>query len=134
MPNRARVDRDRLAKVVAQLRSGHGVWVHLSPQAIASLIDVAQGKTELADAHIAVLRLFEEAAPLDSHPATLGEIADADALEQHEGRREIRHCFTSHDRQPVHQCPWTDRDCTCCEKCETRAARCRSEDPREARP
>jgi hypothetical protein len=40
---------------------------------------------------------------------------------------EIRHCYTSHERQAVHPCPHTDRDCTCCEKCKPRAARCRSD-------
>jgi hypothetical protein len=39
------------------------------------------------------------------------------------------HCYASHEPQPTRRCPWADRDCTCCEKCEQRRARCGSVQP-----
>lgn len=90
---RIRVPSDRVAKVVEHLRVARGLWIHLSPQAVASLVDVVCGKVELADAHIGVLRLFEEAAPLpdpDDRRPTPGEIAEAEALEEWEEQHEAR--------------------------------------------
>lgn len=43
-------------------------------------------------------------------------------------QKNLQHCYMGHERTSAHLCPWNDRTCTCCEKCEQRRARCHSFD------
>lgn len=43
-------------------------------------------------------------------------------------QKNLQHCYIGHERTSAHPCPWNDRTCTCCEKCEQRRARCHSFD------
>jgi hypothetical protein len=64
LPPGVAVSGKRTTRLVEFLSNGGGVWSDLSPEALASLIRVVQGRAQLSEAHISVVRLFHEGAPL----------------------------------------------------------------------